>query len=74
MLDEGNGEMIYTWNVADEASRVIGELERVLRSRKMRDVAEYGYGHRLLIESRFESLGDRVDMTTETVSLGTTGF
>ena len=49
---------VYPWEVPEQAERSIDRLEEVLRSREMRDVAEYGFGHRLLTDVQFAVLGD----------------
>ena len=41
-----------------EASKAVDELETILRSRAMRDAAVYGFGHRLVTDEVFESLGE----------------
>ena len=46
------------WTIADQADRTIERAEKLLRSRGMRDVVEYGFGHRLLTEAEFAVLGD----------------
>ena len=51
-------ESVDPWEIADEAVRRLDLVESVLRSRAMADVVEYGFGHRLLTETTFVSLGD----------------
>ena len=55
---DGEGGSSYAWKVVDEGILKVEELGRHLRSTEMRDVVEFGFGHRLLTDLRFAGLGD----------------
>ena len=48
----------YSWEILEEAERRIEELAGALRSSAMREVVEYGFGHRLVTETVWGELGD----------------
>ena len=53
---QGLGWTWTSWTLADDVSARIQDLGQQLRSDEMREVATHGYGHRVLMRTRFANL------------------
>ena len=53
---EGSTDDRLPGRMAAKVTKKVEEFMKVLASERMRDVAKYGYGHRILTEMRFENI------------------
>ena len=58
MLESSTDDLL-PGGMAAKVTKKVEEFEKVLGSERMRDVAKYGYGHRILTEMRFENIDGR---------------